>query len=105
MFNAWKRHASHLLQVSSENRKKKRRDRNARREIKGRNALIRMLRALEMIWHPLLLLDQNITLYWNVLGVCGVLLQSNYRKSSFKNIQLLIFQIEKYPCYIKPHIK
>lgn len=24
-----------------------------------------------MMWHPLLLLDQNITLYWNVLGVCG----------------------------------
>lgn len=37
--------------------------------IKERNTLIRMLTARTMMWHPLLLLDQNITLYWNARGV------------------------------------
>lgn len=40
------------------------------KEIKERNTLIDMLTARTMMWHPVLLLDQNITLYWNVLGVC-----------------------------------
>jgi hypothetical protein len=43
-----------------------------------------MLKARTMMWHPVLLLDQNITLYWNVLGVCCVLLQRYHGKDAPK---------------------
>ena len=58
------------------------------REIKERNTLIHMLKARTMMWHPVLLLDQNITLYWNVLGVCCVLLQRYHCKKGALRLTL-----------------
>jgi hypothetical protein len=59
------------------------------REIKDRqsNTLIRMLRAHTMMWHRVLLLDQNITLYWNVLGVymLPVYSPTTITRSEFRN--------------------